>query len=388
MRVLLVSQQLATVRSGVGTYTRGLAAHLPSLGVDVSVLTPDAAGRDAVGTPTVPLPARSALDPTPGGWWSVARHAGAWLAARDWTQQSFDLVHFTDAREALHLPAHLPAPIVGTVHDDYALTSPRRYARRRQACGDPVARGLYYGWLRRVEPRAYAKLSHLVVNSEHVARSLAHGYGISRHRMTVVRIGIEPAPELAPLPLAGTPSLLFVGGNFFRKGLPTLLAAAARVRPQFPHIRVHVVGEDRNLATLMRRARQGGVPWEMVTLHGWRAPDELRRMIAGATVLALPSRVEAFGLVLVEAMSVGTPVIASRSGGSGELVEDDRSGLLVDPDDTAGLAAAITRLAEDHDLRARLALGGRARASTLTPTRTAEETLAVYRSVLGSRPRE
>lgn len=385
IRVLLVSQQFATVRSGVGTYARGLALRLGDCGVDVTCLTSDpGSGGGVPNVRVVPLERPSFLDPTPGGFISLARRAAAWLSSADAARQAFDLVHFTDAREAFLLPEKLAFPAIGTVHDDYALAAPRRIASLRRVCGDPIRRALYYGFLRRVEPVAYGKLARLLVNSDHVMRSVALGYGVPRHRMTVVPIGVEKAPSpLEPEALDGAPPILFAGSNFYRKGLPTLLLAAAELRSRFPSIRVHVVGEDRNAKALLREARAKGVPEGLARFHGRKPPADVRRMMASALCTVLPSRTEALGLVLLESMTVGTPVIASRSGGSSELVVEGESGLLVPPGDPAALAAAIARVADDAPLRRALAARGLERSAEFTPERTAAATAAVYREALG-----
>ena len=86
---------------------------------------------------------------------------------------------------------------------------------------------------------------------------------------------------------------------------------------------------------------------------------ELAREYAGCDVFCLPARYESFGLVLVEAMSHGKPVVACRAGGMPEVVADGRTGLLVEPDSLPALVAAIRQLATDAGLRATLGAAGR-----------------------------
>jgi glycosyltransferase involved in cell wall biosynthesis len=93
---------------------------------------------------------------------------------------------------------------------------------------------------------------------------------------------------------------------------------------------------------------------------GWS--DTPRSYIAAVDVLAVPSRVEAFPLVILEAMLAGRPVVASAVGSVDEAVTDEVTGLLVPPDDPAALAAALGRLVGDADLRVRMGARGRERA--------------------------
>src|SRR5262245_59257712 len=124
IRVLLVARQIATVRSGVGTYARGLVTHLPALGAEVTCLTSDAA---APGSRTIVLPPSFGRGAIPEGFFGFARRAGSWLrSATRMAAVEFDVVHFADARESLFVPDRFPVPVVGTVHDDYAIVSPRR----------------------------------------------------------------------------------------------------------------------------------------------------------------------------------------------------------------------------------------------------------------------
>jgi glycosyltransferase involved in cell wall biosynthesis len=110
---------------------------------------------------------------------------------------------------------------------------------------------------------------------------------------------------------------------------------------------------ERELAALARRV---GVA-ERVRFVGPRA--DAAAAIAELDVLALPSRIEGFPLVLLEAMARGKPVVATPVGGVGELVVDGETGLLVQPGDVGALAGALRRLRDDPDLRARLGEAGR-----------------------------
>jgi glycosyltransferase involved in cell wall biosynthesis len=106
--------------------------------------------------------------------------------------------------------------------------------------------------------------------------------------------------------------------------------------------------------------------------------------LADWDVLLAPSRTEAFGLAVQEAMAMGVPVVASRVGGIPEQV-DEESGILVEPDDVEGFAEAVRRLAADAGLRASLGEAGRHRRERLfTLERQAEQLDAVYRSTLAA----
>ncbi len=110
---------------------------------------------------------------------------------------------------------------------------------------------------------------------------------------------------------------------------------------------------------------------------------ELERLLAGATVVACPSRREGFGLVCAEAMARGRAVVASDVGGLRDLVEHERTGLLVPPQDPPALRAALERLLSDEALRARFGKAARIRVTELCAwSAVTERTIAVYRQAL------
>ena len=100
---------------------------------------------------------------------------------------------------------------------------------------------------------------------------------------------------------------------------------------------------------------------DRVYLSGELDRAEVAWAMSGAEVFVLPSRVEPFGIVILEALRAGRPVVASSRGGAGEIVRHEREGLIADPLDGAQLAAAITRLLDDRILAGRLAEAGHQR---------------------------
>jgi glycogen(starch) synthase len=110
--------------------------------------------------------------------------------------------------------------------------------------------------------------------------------------------------------------------------------------------------------------------------------SRLSQLLRGARVFAFPSRGEAFGIALLEAMAAGVPAVATAAGGIPELARDGENALLVQPDDRVALAQAIRRLATNTSLRERLVLGGRKTAAELSWSRIASRYENVYARVL------
>jgi glycosyltransferase involved in cell wall biosynthesis len=122
------------------------------------------------------------------------------------------------------------------------------------------------------------------------------------------------------------------------KGIDGLIAAAARVVTRLPHTRFLLVGDGTERAALERLAHELGIAEHIVFLGERR---DVRFLLAGLDLFVLPSREEGMGIVLIEAMATGIPVVATATGGIVEVVEDGVSGFLVPRGDANALAESI-----------------------------------------------
>lgn len=347
MNILLFTQQLAAFRSGVGTYTHGLITGLMNLGHQITVVVPENEKIEVPGVKILTTP-RSRIDPTPGGWLSLGLYFAKILSDR---AIEFDIAHFTDAREAWHVN-HSPIPVTGTANDSYALDWIDVDFPRKIFC-DRYSRSLYYEFLRIMERRTYRRLDGLAVNGNYVGRKVISNYHLNPKKVQLIHIGLPGQPTISSNHLAGSPSLIFVGGNFQRKGLSILLRAVARLLPHFPTIRLHIVGKDRNQPFFIAQARKLGIT-NAVKFHGSQPNEQVRGMMSGADIFVLPSLTESFGLVYLEAMKVGTPVIATSRGEMKKVFIENEEILFVDPEDEKGLAQAIKVIALNPDMASRL----------------------------------
>lgn len=165
---------------------------------------------------------------------------------------------------------------------------------------------------------------------------------------------IEAAPEESPAeeePLHSGMRLLFIGRLVERKGVHVLLDALALL-PEEPPIHLQIVGDGPERARLEQRARSLGVA-DRVTFHGYISREALEDRLHECDVLTLPAvpdakgDIEGLGVVLLEAMSFGKPVVASMAGGITDIVRPGENGLLVPPGDAAALASALEGLARN-----------------------------------------
>lgn len=162
------------------------------------------------------------------------------------------------------------------------------------------------------------------------------------------------------------PTVLCVARLYPRKDVATLIRAADRLRRTLPALRVCVAGdgpERRRLRALVRRLGLAGC----VELWGHVDWDRLVSAYAACRVFCLPSRQEGFGIVFLEAMAAGRPIVACRGTAAEELVSQERDGLLVPQGDPEALAAALHRLLTDTALRRRCGARGPDRVRAFAP---------------------
>lgn len=165
-----------------------------------------------------------------------------------------------------------------------------------------------------------------------------------------------------------------------QKGVTHALQAFAMVSAAYPQAILLVAGDGPERRKLeSQAARSDGR--ERVRFLGWQADSG--PVLSALDVLMAPSLWEGFGMVLLEGMARGVPILATTAGAIPEIVADGETGLLVPPGDAAALAAALDRLLGDAALRARLGAAGAERAQRdFGLSRMAEETLASYAKVL------
>ena len=227
--------------------------------------------------------------------------------------------------------------------------------------------------------RAVAGLAdvHIAISAG-LARYLAESEGFDEASFEIVHYGIVAGPEPAPLPRA--PRLAVVGRLIPIKGHDVLLRALAEVRAEASEVTLEVAGEGRLEEELRATAHRLGLE-DAVRFLGRVAP--VGPVFERAEVVVVPSFGEGFGMVALEAMERGRPVIASSVGGLPEIVEEGVTGLLVPPGDAGALAAAIRELARDPGRTAEMGAAGRARAlEAFSQERCTDRIDELYRAAL------
>ena len=232
---------------------------------------------------------------------------------------------------------------------------------------------------------AYRIARAIVVETEEEARQVAEFAPSSRIRVIPpgIDLGKWPAPPEQPPP-PGFPEryLLFAGRVAPNKGLVELVRALGLI-PKPERLPLVIVGQDWGArAAAERAAREIGVADAIHWVGHVEDPARYRAAFRRAIAFVLPSHYEAFGLVLLEAMASGVPVIATDVGGIPSVLDEGRAGRLVPAGDVAALAAAIRELLSSPAERTELAAAGRERVRRFGWERAVESHRELYRSLL------
>jgi glycosyltransferase involved in cell wall biosynthesis len=226
----------------------------------------------------------------------------------------------------------------------------------------------------------------VMVTSRYCAEVARREYGVPAERVAVVPEPIDLAvwdaqfSRVARRARTG-PVVLSVARMYPRKRLGDLLRAAAVLRARIADVRIRIVGQGPEWERLLRLHAELSLG-ESVQLLGNLALDRLADEYVNADLFCLPSVQEGFGIVFLEAMAAGLPVVACRAAAIPEVVEDGVTGVLTPPRDPGALADALERLIRDPGQARTLGERGRRRVTGFTPHHVAERFLDAVRSTI------
>jgi colanic acid/amylovoran biosynthesis glycosyltransferase len=202
-----------------------------------------------------------------------------------------------------------------------------------------------------------AETARTILCVSHFVRDRLIARGFPAGKLVTHYLGIDIPAEVVLPPIGISQTVLFVGRLVEKKGVDTLIDAMAMLRQSAPGLELSVIGDGPGRAELEKRARAAGVK---VKFHGWLDERHVHAAMRRALLLAVPSRAAAGGdseglpTVIMEAMALGVPVVATRHAGIPEIVADRVTGLLAPEADAQALADAILTLKNDPELANRL----------------------------------
>ena len=344
-------------KSGSGTPT-SVIAHLRGQGVAVASADVDLSGAQRL------LAAALTFSPDRSVWRARYHLGGVPLRLRSRNATRAVVRRAGQADAMLQyggtFAAEMPDGVPYFLYCDNNLLNSGRQPLSWLAQLDDRARGRAVAW----ERGLYERAAGIFTFSDFVRRSFVADYGLPESRVVTVGSGPNidpravPARSDRPRGESRVPTVLFVGRDFDAKGGPVLLDAFREVRERFPNARLLIAGPP----TL-------DVVAPGVEFLGYLRKDDptaLARLAAAygeADVFCLPTRYESFGIVILEAMFFGLPVVATGRWAIPEMIEHGRTGYLVEPDDARDFARRLVELLDAPARAAEMGRLGRARAA-------------------------
>jgi phosphatidyl-myo-inositol alpha-mannosyltransferase len=382
MQIALVSPYDLPFPGGVNKHILNLARVFTADGHQVCIIAPSS---DQNGSPGYGVFNASSLVVPIRLNGSVARLSLSPMAGRRLHrllhERQFDVVH-------IHEPNNPTLPWV-TLSQVSKVSPPPAVVGTFHAYREPRYRTLTLRTLSRaVRPlvnhfvsRLHRRIAVSSLAQEYASQSVSGVFRVIPNGVDVELFGArqpEPVPQLS-----GTPSILFVGRLEPRKGYRHLLQAFAHLLRTLPETQLVMVGPHSAAEQARIRQEWGAAVIDRIHFAGYVPDDELPRYYQNCQVLCAPSvGCESFGMVLLEAMAAGTPIVASDIAGYRAVMQDGRQGRLVPAGNAAALADALTDLLQHPIRRAQMGAEGRQTAGHYNWNSIASQVLDVYEEAL------
>jgi len=376
---------------GIGRYARELARGLCELpahhleGIELTgLLSVDWNGKYAATTDIAGYLDQSStrlLEERDYYSWAYRQRLVLWRAAK---QLHADAIHLCDPHATPRFLGLAGAKKIVTCHDIVPSRFPEHYMGWRDG-GARVGR-----W---IEGQRYRSADLVIAVSDATKHDICSLMNVPQERVTRVYNGVNVAewsavPRLAAanvlkkFELQASDYLLYVGGADWRKNIEGMMGALAHVRQSGSNLVLAWAGHlDASHRERVEKAASQACVTDAVCYLGHVTDDELAVLYRASFAHLFVSRLEGFGLTVVEAMASGCPVITTDAGSLAEVAGD--AALTVDPEDPPAIAAAIRRLIFEPELRAELIARGKLRAARFTRQAQAAATAQAYRTFFG-----
>lgn len=371
---------------GLSQHVYELSRSLVSQGCKVDVIT----------TQEESLPPREMMEGI--GVWRVVPYHGRDKDFVDWVQrfnfalleqgailanqnEGYDIIHAHDwlaAYAARALKYIYTTPLLATIHATEFGRNNGLHSDDQRYISDIEWWLTYEAW-------------KVICCSKYMKEEIQHVFQVPEDKIEIIPNGIRPEAYqlhegetvLSPdLYHPGEKIVFFVGRLVREKGVQVLLEAAPQILSRFPQTRFVIAGRGPHEGHLHELSRNLGLEGK-VTFCGYiddRARNELYHL---ASVAVFPSLYEPFGIVALEGMVTGTPVVVTTAGGLDEIVEHEKDGLKAYPDDPSSLAEQICSLLQDEERAARLAENASLKAEQIYSwDKIAQQTMDIYREII------
>lgn len=251
-------------------------------------------------------------------------------------------------------------------------------------------------YIHQLEWRLTFEAWEVIVNSHHMHAELQHSFGLPPDKMVIIPNGTNPelfdfdfdkAPTRSYFAAPHEKIILYVGRMVHEKGVQVLLDAAPKVLGGYHDVRFLMVGTGGYLDDLRRQADYLGIS-DRVNFLGYVSDQDLRRLYKMSDVVCIPSLYEPFGIVALEGMAAGVPVVTSDTGGLTDFVEHMVTGITTYTGDSGSLAGGLLEVLKNHQLAERLRSDAYEKVRTIYNWKVlAKRTLEVYDKVMSEASR-
>lgn len=374
MKIALVSPYDYPYPGGVTEHITALDRNFRALGHDTRIIAASSTDEDVLGNHVIKVSGAVSPVPFSGSTARVTLSPQVYRRVKQILRdEKFDVVH-------VHEPG-VPMLSLVVLRHSHALNVGTFHAYRESNALYEYARPL----LRRIFNRLDGRIFVSDAVREYITHYFPGDYVLIPNGIDCARFS---SPDIQPIERFndGRPNILFVGRMEKRKGFRHLLRAYPYLKQAIPDARLLVVGaySDREKAPFLRYAHAHKL--HGIHLIGYISPEELPRYYRTATIFCAPSTgFESFGIVLLEAMAAGVPIVASDIAGYRTVLQDGGAGLLVPPSDEQAIARAIIALLCEPARRAQMSECGKRRAAPYDWGIVAQRVLAYYDQLIAAR---
>ncbi len=388
MKVCLITYEFPPQIGGEAVYASGLASALDDLGAEVTVITTSEksiAISYEENLKIIRLPKARVLPKM----YSFSLYANKILESN--MTGKIDIIHNTSDYNEIITPRRKKIPVIATIHHPYA--QERRIYKANSNNIDYLKYALHrkINYLEFNSKILCKRADRLIAVSNYTARSVIEEYGIQPNKISVIPNAVDINtfnPDIdgtefrKKLNIESEKVILFVGRLDFQKGIEYLISAFSKIIIDFPELKLIVVG-DGPLKNHVRAVISKYNLSESIFLLGRVDTKDLPKIYAACDLFVVPSLMEGFGIVYLEAMACGKACIGTNIGGVEDVIADGRTGLLVPPADPTSIYLAIKSLLSDEDTLMRFGKEGRKRVlENFTWEKVAAQTLDVYKKAL------
>ncbi len=375
MKIALVSPYDFAYPGGVTIHISYLERHFTRMGNEVKVIAPASKAVSSFGDRFIPIGSPRPI-PTSG---SIARVTiSPWLSSRIkavLNQENFDIIHLHEPLMPMLCTTVLRLSQTANIGTFHAC-----HGRPGYNFAKPIGKWILRRWFRKLDGK---------IAVSQPAMEFARGHFPGYYNIIPNGVDLDHfSPDVSPIDefCDGKANILFVGRLEKRKGLNYLLEAFKQVKQEIPDSRLIIVGPGTRLRRKYeKQVMRSGL--KDVVFAGFVSYDELPRYYKTADVFCAPATGrESFGIVLLEAMAVGKPIVASNIEGYASVVTHGVDGLLVPPEDKERLAQTLISLLTDQSLRQEMGAKGRVKALEYSWEHIAQNVLDYYVMVLGEPP--